>query len=333
MKPKIFCIGLSKTGTSSLAIALEYMGFHVGRRQKIFKRHFPNLDLIETIREENYVDILKIVPLFDAYVDNPWPILYKTLAEKFPNAKFILTIREEEAWLKSVKAYFGNSKSAFRKITYGYESPVGYELAYLEAYRKHNLEVKEFFKNSPQRLLVLPLESNQKWELLSNFLEVESPVIAYPKVNKTHNLSLKIKPWSALGKPIYYKVIFTLLYARIMTLFFPFKKTACKMASTIPKQSQIKPNPKIMGEVIQLSKVVKSIAKKLPFRAQCFEQALALQILLKKKKIPSEIVFGLHSQKDKLAAHAWCVCNGITLSGEKGKEQFKVIKSFSNSTI
>ena len=331
MTQKVFCIGLSKTGTSSLAKALEYMGFHVGRRQKIFKDHLPELDLIESIQSNKHDELLKVIPLFDAFVDNPWPLLYKALANEYPDAKFILTTREEGSWLQSVKAYFGNSRSDFRRLTFGYESPIGHEAAYLAAYRKHNQEVLAFFKQAPQNLLILPLESNNKWKLLSEFLKVGAPNLDYPIENRTNTSSSKLKPWRVLLNSTYYEVFMTLLYARILTLFYPFKKTASKMASPLNKQQEFRNKSEIVGEAIQLSQIVKSISKKVPFRAKCFEQALSLQILLKRKKIASDIVFGLHSKEEKLAAHAWCICHGVTLSGEKGKEQFEVIKSFTNS--
>lgn len=333
MTQKVFCIGLSKTGSSSLAKALEYMGFHVGRRKVIFKRHFPQLDLLEAIDSKNHDAIFKIIPFFDAFVDNPWPLLYKELAKEYPDAKFILTTREEGAWLQSVKTYFGNSRSDFRRLSFGHESPIGHEEAYLAAYRKHNQEVQAFFKEMPQKLLVLSLESDQKWKLLSEFLKVDAPNLDYPIVNRTNTYSSKPKPWRAFLDFTYYEVLITLLYARILTLFFPFKKTANKMASSICKKEEFRTKSEIVGEAIQLSQVVRSVSKKVPFRTKCFEQALSLQILLKRKNISSDIVFGLHSKEDKLAAHAWCVCQGVTLSGEKGKEQFQIIKSFTNSIM
>ena len=197
----------------------------------------------------------------------------------------------------------------------------------------HNQEVQAFFKEMPQKLLVLSLESDQKWKLLSEFLSVDAPDIDYPIVNRSNAYSSKPKPWRALLDFTYYEVLITLIYARILTLFFPFKKTANKMSSSICKKEEFRTKSEIVGEAIQLSQVVRSVSKKVPFRTKCFEQALSLQILLKRKNISSDIVFGLHTKEDKLAAHAWCICQGITLSGEKGKEQFKIIKSFTNSIM
>ena len=38
-----------------------------------------------------------MVDRFDAFEDNPWPVLYKELDARFPGSKFILTRRPAEA--------------------------------------------------------------------------------------------------------------------------------------------------------------------------------------------------------------------------------------------
>ncbi|MEQ8910256.1 MAG: lasso peptide biosynthesis B2 protein [Vicingaceae bacterium] len=328
MKPKIFCIGLGKTGTSSLAKALEYMGYHVGRRQQVFTQHYPDFDLIKAIQSKNYETIFEIIPKFDAFVDNPWPLLYQELAQQYPDAKFVLSTRKEGEWLQSVKRYFGSTRSDFRKLIYGKSSPIGNEKQYLKRYQSHNKQVLGFFASKPERLLVLPLEAQNKWELIADFLKEETPNIVYPNINKTEAKKKKSK-WYKLIRPLHWEVAFTLFYARILTLLFPFKKLARSMSKPPKKQSQLNKSEK-MGEAIKLSQLTKSLSKKMPFRAKCFEQALCLQKVLKRRGINSEIVFGLKTKADQLAAHAWCISQGVTLSGEKGKEQFSVLKSFKN---
>ena len=327
MKPKVFCIGLSKTGTSSLAKAMEYMGYHTARRQKVFKQHFPNLNLIEAIQSEDYQTIFRIIPKFDAFVDNPWPLLYQKLADQYPEARFILTTREEEEWLQSAANYFGSSGSAFRKLLYGKSKFIGNESVFLKRYKAHNIGVKEFFKDQPDRLLVLPLESPEKWELLAEFLNRDVPKLEYPRVNETLNSKSKLS-WLKVFNLTYLEVFFTLCYARFSILNFPFKKLAKRMSEGKKQKDTKRSKGEVLAKAIQLSQITKSISKKVPFRSLCFEQALAMQMLLKRRGIASEIIFGLNSKNDQLAAHAWCICQGVTLSGEKGKEQFAVLKSF-----
>lgn len=306
------------------------MGFHVGRRERIFGQHFPDLDLIEKIKKEEYQEIFKILPKYDAFVDNPWHLLYKAIAERYPNARFILTTRSEGEWLKSAKRYFGHKNNVFRELTYGHPCPIGNEEMYLNSFRKHNQEVQDFFKNESSRLLILPLESENKWELLAGFLVKEAPAIDYPEVNKSISNSARYYKLLKVFNVYYLEVFFTLIYVRALILFFPFKQIAEKMAKPLNFKNQIETKSKQSGKAIKLANHVKSIGKKVPFRVKCFEQALAIQLLLNRRGIPSEIAFGLSNKTDKLSAHAWRISQGVTLSGQKGKENFSKIKSFNN---
>ena len=84
--PKVFCIGFHKTGTTSLKMALKILGYRVtgpnGRHDKNIGRN------VEALAR-------RIVPKFDAFQDNPWPIIYRFLDKEYPGSKFILTVRPE----------------------------------------------------------------------------------------------------------------------------------------------------------------------------------------------------------------------------------------------
>lgn len=64
---KIFCIGFHKTGTTSLALALSQLGYRVTGANGVWN---PN------IRNEVYELAFRLVEEFDAFRDNPWPLLY-----------------------------------------------------------------------------------------------------------------------------------------------------------------------------------------------------------------------------------------------------------------
>ena len=63
---EIFCIGFHKTGTTSLALALEQLGHRVTGPDGV---HDPNI-------ADNVLHMAKrLVEKFDALQDNPWPII------------------------------------------------------------------------------------------------------------------------------------------------------------------------------------------------------------------------------------------------------------------
>jgi len=98
---KIFCIGFHKTGTTSLAAALEQLRYKVKHGNK------PQSDQIETALQHGKL-ALSIVQAqlgeFDAWADL-YAVRrhYAVLDQQYPNARFILTVRDSEQWIESCK--------------------------------------------------------------------------------------------------------------------------------------------------------------------------------------------------------------------------------------
>lgn len=172
---KIFGIGFHKTGTTSLGIALEKLGY----------KCCPGFGIKNPKIEKKLLKIaFKKVEIYDAFQDNPWPIIYTELDKKFPNSKFILTIRPTERWIKSVVNHFGEKKTQMRKLIYGKPSVVGNEELYISRYERHNREVREYFKDRPEDLLILDITSGEGWEKLCPFLGKKVRLSKFPHANK-----------------------------------------------------------------------------------------------------------------------------------------------------
>jgi len=176
---KIFGIGFHKTGTSSLANALQHLGYSVTG---------PDLQLLDVIKRGDRASVFAYAEKFEAFQDNPWPLLYKELDNAFPNSKFILTTRANSKWLDSVLSHFGSSPTAMRKWIYGKAYPLGNENVYLEKYEKHNSEVRAYFKDRSEDLLELNIESGEGWKELCTFLDHEIPDLPFPHKNKREDL-------------------------------------------------------------------------------------------------------------------------------------------------
>lgn len=106
-KQKIFCIGHNKTGTSSLGFALHEFGYKMGH-QPTAERLLPYY-----AKKKDWKHILEYCKTAQAFQDAPfsWPETWKALVKAYPNAKFILTYRDEEKWYKSI--------TSFHKIIWG----------------------------------------------------------------------------------------------------------------------------------------------------------------------------------------------------------------------
>jgi Sulfotransferase domain len=176
VKPKVFCIGFHKTGTSSLGAALRILGYRVTGPNGV---HDPNI--------ANNVDAMtdSLVGRFDAFQDNPWPVLYQKLDAKYPDSKFVLTTRDSASWIKSQIKDFGRVETPMRQWIYGAGCPLGNEAIYVRRYETHNANVLEHFRNRPGDLLVMDLTKGDGWPALCAFLGVAVPDVPFPHTNKS----------------------------------------------------------------------------------------------------------------------------------------------------
>lgn len=172
MNSKIFGIGLSKTGTSSLSAALEILGYR--------SVHFP-ISMAEI--EDN-----------DAASDISVSYRFEELDRLYPGSKFILTIRDLNQWLESCENHFGRKVNlgeihpklrefleTHRLLNYG---TISYDTVLFQvAYQRHIQQVQNYFSYRPQDLLIMNIASGEKWERLCTFLGHSIPEQEFPQEN------------------------------------------------------------------------------------------------------------------------------------------------------
>jgi hypothetical protein len=139
----------------------------------------------------------RLVEQFDAFQDNPWPMLYLELDRRYPGSKFILTVRPSDEWIGSVVSHFGGSTTPMREWIYGAGDPRGHETLYVETCERHNAGVLRHFQNRPNDLLVLRITAGDGWGALCPFLGVEAPLTDFPHVNKRNASSPRAQSPSA----------------------------------------------------------------------------------------------------------------------------------------
>lgn len=172
---KVIGIGFHKTGTKTL----EYLFIHFG-----YKVIGPRIELADKLFNGDLEAIFELADQFDAFEDNPWPILYKEMDKRYPNSKFILTIRDEKRWIRSVVNHFGKQPTKMRQWIYGIGYPKGNEALYLNRYRKHNTDVINYFKGREDDLLILDWEKGDDWKKICDFLGEPIPNIPFPHINR-----------------------------------------------------------------------------------------------------------------------------------------------------
>jgi hypothetical protein len=186
-QPKVFGIGLSRTGTKSLTSALNILG--------IKTIHYPDDDTtLRELVEGNYN--LSLLQHFDGVTDITVSPFYPQLDELFPNSKFILTVRNKTDWLRSLEKHWQgrpafvdynhqsplyneihmNIRRLLRSANYGCYEFSAHRVSYV--YDHHYQSVLNYFKNRPESLLVLDICGGEGWEKICPFLN--KPIVPYP---------------------------------------------------------------------------------------------------------------------------------------------------------
>lgn len=193
---KIFGVGFYKTGTTTLYEALRILGYRTVNGDK--PGSYPGADDGETlIRQIEAGDFwLPTFDTFEAFTDAPYFRLWREEHRLFPDAKFILTVRDEDAWIDSCVSFFRNRRiRPMRVWMFGKHADPSQSAAsrqaWLDAYRAHNEAVREHFSALPEQLMELDPTGEPGWERLCAFLGAPHPNLSWPHANATgHD-----RPW------------------------------------------------------------------------------------------------------------------------------------------
>jgi hypothetical protein len=169
MRGKIFGIGLSKTGNTSLVEALRVLGFKIVQ--------FP--PFYRTIEE------------WDGGTDAPVALGYQELDRIFVGSKFILTERPLEDWLRSCAKMWSRRQGLFDGSPWLaqmhlrlYGTTQFNSDAFEAAFRRHHDQVVAYFRTRQSDLLIIDIFSDPTpWATLANFLGVSPPERSFPRVN------------------------------------------------------------------------------------------------------------------------------------------------------
>jgi len=159
-KRKVFCLGFTKTGKTSLDNALRRMGYTV--------KHYPKPDLVmeEAVKYDALTDITVI------------PYMEK-LDKKYPKALFILTVRNVEDWLDIMPMHMkkhGRLTSTAKRMRREILGTIGYDRELFRTkWTLHVARVKKYFKGRKNKLLVMNICAGQGYEVLCPALR--KPVI------------------------------------------------------------------------------------------------------------------------------------------------------------
>lgn len=188
---KVIGAGLGRTGTLSLKRALEILGFG------------PCYHMEEIVRDPSraagWVDAGRGRPdwhgLFAGYqatVDWPAASWWRQLAATWPQAKIILSVRDDaDAWFASTQRTIFNPRTMDAPMPHDMKEMIDSSISSmfdgrindrercLEVYEAHNDAVRQAI--APERLLVFRVEDG--WDKLCSFLDRPVPDRPFPRSN------------------------------------------------------------------------------------------------------------------------------------------------------
>ena len=190
-------VGMGRTGTASLKLALEQLGFGPCHHMlELFQRPGDAARWQARARGES-VSWDELLGGFRAAVDWPSAHFWRELVRDFPAAKVILTVREPNSWYDSISntifkaldqplpqhddAARGQrvmAKDIIVERAFG-DRPLD-KAHVLACYEAHNAQVQ---RSVPAERL-LTYDVSQGWEPLCHFLGVPVPATPFPAANR-----------------------------------------------------------------------------------------------------------------------------------------------------
>lgn len=154
---KVFCIGLNKTGTTSLHCAFQKLGltsFHGGTYDS----------------------------RIDAFSDGRYYKQFKIFDKQIPNCKFILNTRNVEDWVESRKKHClaGHKIPDFPNDCRCDAERIK---EWIQQRDQLHAQIIDYFKDRPSDLLIFDVCAGDGYKKLSNFLGLDSVGLPFPHQN------------------------------------------------------------------------------------------------------------------------------------------------------
>ncbi|MDP7591777.1 MAG: sulfotransferase [Litorilituus sp.] len=189
---KIFIIGLPRTATTSVCLAMLSLGFktaHNAYTQQAF----------------THAKVIADTPVFCDY---------KILDKHFPNSRFIYLTREAKSWLPSIKQLLermfvnlqrndGGFNPYLKRCYHEVFAPLTAENIaqddfLLQCYQRHQQGVLDYFQYRTSDLLTIDVSESHSFKQLLSFLAID-PNTCHSHGFEKINIGSKVKAWQNIN--------------------------------------------------------------------------------------------------------------------------------------
>ena len=234
---KIICAGWGRTGTRSLKRSLEVLtgqpSYHM--QNILLNKKDAKLWHNSIFKHKGEFDWEKIYSGYGACLDFPSCNYYQELMEAYPEAKVILTVRDDESWIKSWNVLNNQILNSF---TFKFLAKIPNTSFYLQkqihnemilgirgAFQgaKNDEERKNKFNEWNQSVIdyvpkdrLLVYQVKEGWGPICNLLNVPVPDMSFPYLNKTKNM----RHMSRFINSIFILIILTIISIILSSVFW-----------------------------------------------------------------------------------------------------------------
>ena len=192
MSLKVIGAGLPRTATWSQKLALEQLGFGPCYHMSEALEHSEHWPLWERAARGEAVDWEQIFAGWGSTTDAPACKFFRELADAYPEAKVVLSVRDPEKWFASTQntilseSVMGfhearGSRPMVEAVDWGSDPRLRDRAYMLDRFQRHIDEVKAAIP--AERLLIYRV--SEGWAPLCEFLGVAVPDGPFPQVNST----------------------------------------------------------------------------------------------------------------------------------------------------
>lgn len=206
-KPKVFCIGMNKTGTTTMLKTFKKLNFRAAPQIK------QEQDIGDINSSNQHLKIKKFCWKYNFFQDLPFSQgnFYQEIDQIFPKSKYILTVRDSEKWFESLCNFhlicFRNMGLNFKNISevkkehikkfnwikegYYYNYTKKFWISefkndqvihdwnllynkdhYIYVYEKRNKEIQRYFQKKKEDLLIFNVNENKDILKILDFLNM-----------------------------------------------------------------------------------------------------------------------------------------------------------------
>lgn len=179
-RPRIFGIGLNKTGTTSLDAALRILGFR--------SLHYGGPRAHEAVQraiDEGAPLLTHLDQRFDAFSDiGLLARRFRLLDTQYPGSRFILTTRPVDDWIASRRRHVESNRQREAAGRYAGAFLTVDEAAWRGEWSGHLDAARTYFKDRPD-FLEVDLTADPTWAPICALLGVSRPARSFPERNRS----------------------------------------------------------------------------------------------------------------------------------------------------